>query len=424
MIMFTKLMKDAGVSEYLITESIEESSEMFFIKKRLDMRRMKNSDDITIDIYKDIEENGEKYKGVAQILGNPYMTEEEWLEKIKAGSFSAGFVKNKPYELPAKETSELITVESDLSAMDLGDIAEKFAEAIYEEDTDKDSFINSLEVFAKRTTVKILSSKGTDVSYVKTEVNGEFVVQCKEPVDVETYQDFSYGSLELDEIKSLVKRTIAMTKDRANAKEMPKTGTYDVVISYKYLPELFNLYAERSHVGYVYAGYSDYKVGDKIQGDDVKGDLLNVNLVDDTPFDAQGIRLKKRELIKDGELKLIHGGGRFCDYLGVEKVGEYRKISVSEGKVPMEEFFKRPCLHVVNFSDFQMDSFDGHFKGEIRLGYLYDGKGNVSLVTGGSINGSLLEGQKDIVFSKETQKLSLYEGPKAALLKGVSIAGK
>lgn len=421
---FTDLLQKAGVKEFQVIETIEDSTEMFFVKKKLDMRRMKNTDKIEIAIYKEMEEDGKKLKGRADIIGSPFMTDEEWLEKIKAGLYSAGFVKNPTFSLPPKNVSEKVVVKSDISDKELSEIADIFVEAIYEEDKDDESFINSLEVFAERRTVRVVDSNGSDVSYEKTEFKGEFVVQCKEPLDVETYQNFEYDSLALDEIKSLVKRTLLMTKDRAKATEMPASGNYDIIISHRYAPELFKLYVARANAAYVFAKYSDYKVGDNIQGEDIKGDLLNIELVAEAPFDNDAITKIDRPFIEDGVLKTLHGGVRFSEYLGVEKIGNYTKGRLKPGTSSFEDMLKRPCLHVVNFSDFQMDPFDGHFKGEIRLGYLYDGEGNVKTVTGGSINGSMFEAQKDLTLSKETQKLSDYEGPVAILLKEVAVAGK
>ncbi|MCQ2523640.1 MAG: metallopeptidase TldD-related protein [Lachnospiraceae bacterium] len=424
MIRYINLLKEAGVNEFQIVDTFEESSEMFFVKKKLDMRRMKNVEKIVIAIYKEMEEDGKKLKGRADVIGNPYMSDEEWTDKIKAALFSAGFVKNPTYSLPPVNKSEKVVVKSDISGMKLIDIADKFVEAVYSQDTDDKAFINSLEVFAVRKTVRVVDSNGSDVSYEKTSFSGEFVAQCKEPEDVETYQNFEYDSLALDEIKSLVQRTLSMTRDRAVATKMPDTGNYDVVISHRYVTELFKLYFMRANTAYVFAKYSDYKVGDKIQGEDVKGDLLNVELVAEAPFDDDAISKVDRSFIEDGVLKTLHGGVRFSEYIGAQKIGFYTKGRVKAGSVSMKEMLNRPCIHIVNFSDFQMDPFDGHFKGEIRLGYLYDGKGNVEIVTGGAVNGSMFEAQKNLTLSSETQKLSDYEGPVAILLKDVSIAGK
>ena len=64
----------------------------------------------------------------------------------------------------------------------------------------------------------------------------------------------------------------------------------------------------------------------------------------------------------------------------------------------------------------------GHFGGEIRLAYLIE-DGKVTPVTGGSVNGSILEAQKALTFSTERYLNSGYDGPYAVRLRGVSIAG-
>ncbi|MCR5278241.1 MAG: hypothetical protein K6E19_02260 [Lachnospiraceae bacterium] len=421
---YAKLMASCGVEEYLVTETVYESAELFFVKKKLDMRRARKTAEASVIVYKTFEDGGEKRKGNATFVLNLSDSDEEATAKIKAALFSAGFVKNKYYEFPAGVKASEAVMESDLNGPELSEIALKFADAVYEEDKDEKSFINSLEIFAVEKHVHTISSHGTDVAYVKREVNGEFVAQCKEPEDVETYQDFEYDSLALDEIRALVKRTLDMTKDRAAAKEMPKAGNYDVVLSDKYVSELFSFYANRANAGSIYPGYSDFKVGDSVQGEDIKGDKLNVRFGVNAPFNEEGIPRKERSFIENGVLKTIHGNVRFSYYLGVEPIGTYWKLLVSPGMAAFSDMLNRPCLHVVNFSDFQMDEDDGHFKGEIRLAYLYDGKGNVKFVTGGSINGSIFEAQKDFVLSKETQKLAWYEGPRAVLLKNVAVAGE
>ena len=83
---------------------------------------------------------------------------------------------------------------------------------------------------------------------------------------------------------------------------------------------------------------------------------------------------------------------------------------------------KKPCLWAVAFSDFQMDSFSGHFGGEIRLAYLIE-NGKITPVTGGSINESLIEAQQNMRFSKERFVSAHYEGPYAVEFGNISVAG-
>ena len=128
------------------------------------------------------------------------------------------------------------------------------------------------------------------------------------------------------------------------------------------------------------------------------------------------------ELVRDGVLKNIHGGLRVSQYLNVKPTGEYDKLIVDNGTKSMEELKSGRVLYVVSFSDFNMDAMTGHFAGEIRLAYLYDG-GEVKLLTGGSVNGSLIDAQSNLVFSRERYESSSYSGPYAVLLKGIPVSG-
>lgn len=421
---YIDLLKKAGVEAYIIKNEKVSSVELFFIKKNLDMRRMKDVEKINITVYKDLEGNGEKTRGGSSLNINSKMSDEEIEKRIKAALFSVEFSQNKFYELPKKTVSDTVIQKSDLMDCSLSETADKFTEAFFEEDNDEKAFANSFELFVIEENVRIVTSEGTDVSYKSRSVKGEFVAQCKEPQDVETYQNFEYDSLALSDFKALVKKTLKMTADRAIAKKMPKTGTYDVVISDKYMEDMMGFYGERAHSAYIYQKYSDYEIGKNVQGDDLRGDILNVKFGVREPFDECGIPMKEKDFITDGVLKTIHGSLRFNYYLGVEQSGTYRKTIVAPGSMKMSEMFNRPCLHIVNFSDFQMDALDGHFGGEIRLAYLYDGKGNVECVTGGSINGNMFEAQKNFRFSKETEKLAGYNGPTAVLIENVPLAGE
>ena len=128
------------------------------------------------------------------------------------------------------------------------------------------------------------------------------------------------------------------------------------------------------------------------------------------------------ELIKDGVLKNVHGGLRMSQYLKVQPTGEYNKLLVDNGSESIADMKKGRVLHVVSFSDFNMNAMTGHFAGEIRLAYLYD-NGSVSLATGGSVNGSIIDAQHDLVFSEERYDSSAYSGPYAVLLKDVPVSG-
>ena len=155
---------------------------------------------------------------------------------------------------------------------------------------------------------------------------------------------------------------------------------------------------------------------------EIKGDKVSMRLLPAEPISGEGIWYKEREFMKEGELKTYHGGLRFSRYLGIEPVGDYYRYKVEPGSMSVEDMKKKPYLWVVNFSDFQMDDFTGHFGGEIRLAFLFDGE-KVTPVTGGSINGSILESQTNMYLSKETQREADFEGPYAMMFEDVPVAG-
>ncbi|MBQ8638362.1 MAG: hypothetical protein IJ468_04255 [Lachnospiraceae bacterium] len=419
-------LADLKIEVYSIQERLSESLELYFIRKQLDMRRQTRVLTCQVTVYRDFEENDVRYRGSAMAVIGDGMTGEEIREQLASAYSSAAFAKNRWYPLPENTVSggvadrdEELSAHWDSQAMEL-------AEAAFAVDTDERVFLNSLEIFARKTRVHLFNSCGVDVAYQTCGVDGEFVVQCTSPQDVETYEDFHYDRLDPSAIREKIARTLQRTRDRAEASVSPKAGKYRLILSDKYVPTVMSYFVDRSHAAYVYPGYSNYRVGDDVQmagsEEPVTGDRIHMTLTATVPYSGEGLEMKDRVLLEDGVLKAIHGSSRFCHYLGVEPTGEYRKVTVKPGTVSMASMKTEPYLHVVNFSDFQMDSFTGSFAGEIRLAYLYDGE-QVTVVTGGSVNGNIVEAQKQMALSEETQDTTQFCGPMAVAIRKVTVAG-
>ena len=418
-----EVLQENEISVYQMEDTCTEGAELYFIRKHMDMRRMKKVRHTAVTVYRDFEKDGTKCRGYAEVTVAAHMSKEELSQKIKDAYFAASFITNPWYELAEGRYEEPVVVESTLAALSLQDVALKLAEALYAADTEEDTFVNSAEIFVEKSVKRIWNSNGIDVGYTKYRTNGEFVAQCITPQDVETYQSFSYDELELESLTKKVQETLQMTKDRAKATNAPKAGEYRLILSNQNVASIVSYYLSRSSSGMIYPKYSNYEVGTKVQGEEVTGDKLTLTLVADVPYSSEGIKMKDRLLLDNSELKLIHGGNRMARYMGIEATGFYGKHRMEAGSVSLEDMKKEPYLHVVNFSDFQMDAYSGYFGGEIRLGYLFDGE-KVSLVTGGSVNGSILELGKDMKFSKEMQKEAGFEGPYAVCIDKVSVAGE
>ena len=140
------------------------------------------------------------------------------------------------------------------------------------------------------------------------------------------------------------------------------------------------------------------------------------------PYSDEGIPMKELPLLKDGKLLAYHGPAQYCRYLRVPPTGSYQRMACGNGTVPFEALKGGTCLWVVTFSAFQTNAMSGHFGGEIRLAYLIE-DGKVTPVTGGSVSGSILEAQKDMVFSTERYTSARYTGPYAVRLKNANVAG-
>lgn len=411
-----------NIPTYLIRQSDVHTAELFFIKKQLDMRRGKDITTFEVTVYHDTEQDGTRGRGASTVHLSPSATAEEIGEALRDAWFAAGLAVNPYYELADKVTADPVIPDTALSALSASAAADVMAGALFAADTQTDAFINSAEVFITRTCCRIVGSQGTDVTYETCRTEGEFVVQCTDGADVEIFNEFSYDDLAPDALTAKVTEALATVRARAKAQPVLPGGEYDVLLSGEELAEFLTYYRDRANASSVYAHYSNYAVGDAVQGDAVQGELLDLTLCASEPYSYDGIPMIDRPLIRDGRLEMLHGATRFCRYLGLEPVGNYRKMRLQAGTVPLAEMQKKPHLQVVSFSDFQMDALSGHFGGEIRLAYWFDGE-TTRVVTGGSINGLLTQVQGELVFSTEQYADSRYEGPLAVKLPRVAVAG-
>ncbi len=419
-----KALEAAEVSAWRITVSRTQAAELYFIKKKLDLPRMSEIEETRVSVFRDFEEDGTRFRGSTDILIEPGMDQAEIEKKIRDARYAASFVKNPFYELPEKTVAGPVESGSDYRDMPITEAAERVADVVLSVESDEKAFINSAEVFIRRSVTEIRDSAGTDVSYASDSIWGEFVAQCVEPEDVEQYRQFSYDDLDLAALKERLESGIRDVRLRARAEKTPAAGKYSVILTGENLREILNFYAGRSNSAMIYPHYSTWQVGDAVQGEVTDGEKLNLSLESARPFSSEGIPMKKRALITDGVLACIHGNAQFAAYLGIEPTGNYEKIDLEAGTMSYEDMKKSGALEAVSFSDFQMDIMDGHFAGEMRLALMQEADGTVVPMTGGSINGSILEAQGRLIFSKEQYKDSKYEGPLAVLIPDVTVAGE
>ena len=407
-----KALSESGISEWRIELSETHSREYFFVKRELDTRRIKDTEKCAVTVFR---ADGDK-KGSVKITLIPSMSPAEISSALSDAYFAASFAMNPGYEQPDPVRGKKITGKTITE-----DDEKKMIGALLAEPLDG-AFINSAEIFFVTGKKRVISSGGTDVSWDVEAVKGEFVAQCREPEDVEHFEEFEYDVPDEASLREKTAAALRYVKDRAGAAKILKSGKYDVVLCADQLPEILSYYGSRSSAAMIYPGYSEWKKGDRVQKKG-KGEMLDLTLCAVDPFSPEGIRMKDLPLLRRGILKNIHGATRFCRYLGVKPTGDYSKVRCDNpGTLSFEEMKKRPCLVTVSFSDFQADDFTGNFGGEIRLAYLIDGE-RVITVTGGSINGRLPECDSKLEFSTDRYRTASYEGPFAVRVPEVAVAG-
>ena len=414
-----KELSQLGINSWIINVYETDSNELFLIKKREDMIRRAEYSETSVTVFRDFERNGEKKRGSSQVKFNPSASSDEIRQKLSQAYENAANAANPYFELP-EPTRENKKIEE---REPLIQILRKMQAALTENDNSEESFLNSAEIFVSTEKHRTLTSRGGDVSYEMLKVKGEFVVQCKQPQDVEMYFSFDYFKADTEALSALVQKALRLVKDRASACVAPESGTYDIILTDEQISELMCIYLEKCDAGMVYPGYSQYKAGTQLHAENIKGEKLTIDVFSRAPFSNEGIPMPERPLIKDGEVCGIYGAARFCRYLGLEPTGPYSGVIVHNGTVPFEKMKSGRVLLPVSFSDFQCEAFGGTFGGEIRLAYLYE-DGKVTVLTGGSINGRISKIQDKLIFSTERYESAWYRGPKAVLISGVSVAGQ
>ena len=416
-------LERCGISLWRINERVDETTELFFVKKQLDTRRTKDVRKYEVTVFRDVEakDGGKPGRGFTSIPVLPSMDGRQLEEELKGAYYAAQFAANPYFDLPDPVQAPPVHKTGELAEAPPDQSAGKMTAALFAPDVHQDAFLNSAELFVSRSSHRIVSSEGTDVSYTDAKVCGEFVVQCREPEDVEMHSTFEYDGLETAALSAKVSEALAFVRDRAHAQKVLKSGKYDLVLSGNAVASVLSYYVSRSAASMVYARYSTWRQEDDVQGG-TQGERLDLALRATAPYSAEGIPMADLPLLEGGTLKALHGPNRFCRYLDVKPTGSYEKFSCANGTVPFEELKQGPCLWAVTFSDFQMDEMSGHFGGEIRLAYLIE-DGKAIPVTGGSVNGSILDVQKDFTFSAERYLTARYDGPYAVRLKGVPVAG-
>lgn len=450
------ILKKKELAGWIVTEENLASTELFFVKNKLDQNRLCETTETTVEVFVDFEETSEdgveRYKGKAEALLSAGDSAEEIEARIDNAIVSARFVKNKWYPMATNDVQAKVS--SDASAQpDAGTAAFETAfhagadaksaafetssssntetlkiqyDALYEAlftDYGMSSQVNSVELFAVDGTRHVLTSTGTEVTYPVHRFVFELVTDAEGATEsVEIFNDYTFGLLDVEQVRDVVKTQLADTEARAAAVKAPKLENINVILRGSAVEDLLSLYVVQASDEAVYNGFSRAKIGERFTGENAL-QSLNIRMdpglphaVGKAPIDEDGVLLHPYDLYRDSVVQNFRTSQQFSSYMNRENIGSPIPFVVEGSDTPYEDFLDEDYLEIYVFSSFVSSPIEGDFGGEYRLAKLVQ-NGKTTHITGGSLSENLFEAQDRMVFSKECEKRENSLAPKAILIR-------
>ena len=416
------LLGEKGLYGWELSQTVTRGWEFYFIRHELDQNRIKDVEHITLCVY---QPSGEGFIGSASAEIAPTATLEEVRRLIDDLSYRASLVQNKLYALNAPKAGQPVREEADLA-----EISRNFISAVRGLPETEGEDVNSYEVFASQVTRRLITSTGIDVTETAPVSMLEAVVNARrDGHEIEVYRNIRCGTCDAASVSETLKKAMTYGHDRLSAQKTPALGAVDVLFSGQDACSLYEFFTMRMHAAMICRRMSDWSVGKSIY-DGGSGDWVTVKALKCLPnsshnagFDAEGAPIEDTFMIEAGVPKRVLGGRMFSSYLGLEDSFIPGNIEVSGGTASEGDLRAGQYLEAVEFSDFQVDPMTGDIFGELRLGYLHDGKGGVKIVTGGSISGSMFDLYPDMRFSAAQAQYNDMRIPALTRLYGVTLTG-
>lgn len=413
-----EILNELHVSEYRLVEKIIHGKEWFFIHKKLDMSRAKEVKYYYLTIYQPIYQPQERFKGQASIKFSSEDEYDDLVDKIAQLIKEASYIKNPYFELPTpQEVGEGLV-------SPLGDIQEiiQMMDDFYESDELK---LNSFELFETLEEVRIVNSKGIDVTYIKPSHELELVINAKEDEhEIEIYQALRFGQPNITDLKSRIGDACRQAEERKKAIPTSKVDvTSRVIISKENVLQLMQYYLAQLNTSNIYRKFSNIQIGDQLgpDGFTIEGLPFLEYSSRNQPFDDDGRVVKAVNLVENGTVKSVWGAHTPSSYLGIDDTTMIYNYKVASGTMSIQDMKERPYLELMQFSSFSCNPMTGDFAGEIRLGYYFDGE-TITPITGGSISGNVKINEPTMVLSKELIKYDFAVVPQAILMDHVTIS--
>lgn len=422
------ILQKKELAGWILTEEQSASTELFFVKNKLDQNRLCETTETTVEVFVDFDEAGEdgveRYKGKAKALISAGDSAEEIEKRIDNAMVSARFVKNKWYPMANNEAKEPPALTTSVSSNT--EMLKTQYDALYEAlftDYGMSSQVNSVELFAVDGVRRVITSTGTDITYPVHRFVFELVTDAKGSSEsVEIFNDYSFGLLDIEQVREVVKTQLADTEARAAAEKAPNLENINIILRGSAVEDLLKIYVVQASDEAVYSGFSRAKMGERFTGENAL-QPLNIRMdpsldhaVGKAPIDKDGVLLHPYALYTDSVVQNLRSSQQFSSYMNREDIGSPVPFVVEGSDTPYDSFLEDDYLEIYVFSSFVASPIEGDFGGEYRLAKLVQ-NGKTTYITGGSLSENLFDAQDRMVFSKEQEKHQNSLTPKAILIR-------
>ena len=87
------------IDTYMITETVSRSAEVFFVRKNMDLKRTADLTDYNVEVFRELERDGEKLLGSSSVPVYTGQSEEEIRASLRKAAYAASFAANPRFEL-------------------------------------------------------------------------------------------------------------------------------------------------------------------------------------------------------------------------------------------------------------------------------------------------------------------------------------
>lgn len=359
-------------------------------------------------------------------------------------------VSNRPWDLPEKlngEFEKVLTTDPMIGesittahARLLREINNKIKTVTQVKANSAELFTNLKSVYFE-TSMELSGQKQSSDIYFEMAVeklptpNTQEVLKYKKSISIEDANLAQFINEVVEETLSISETIVPMTCDDST-----------ILVDGEVISNLLNDVVLQLNASREYDKSPFLAKGDSIISQDKSTGSDHINITLDptvpvmaltTPFNSEGMKPVKSEIIKDDVVLTQMVGNRIGQYLDVEPNYISGNMLVNTGTMSKEELLNSvdECIEIIAFSSLLINSNTLTWSSEIKLGKLYRKGKFETMLKGGVVSGSIKENLSNFKFSNEEIKVNEvaggfhaacgYVGPNHMLIKsGVKVVGE